>query len=492
MEELSKHGQVGRAADKADMDRKTARKYIAAGKLPSEMEEPRTWRTREDPFEEHWPAVVEMLKKEPGLEAKSVFGWLVEQQPGRYAEGQLRTLQRHIKRWRASEGPEKRVFFAQAHRPGEAAQTDFTWATELGVTICGQLFAHMLCVFVLPYSNWEWVTVCLSEAMAALRRGVQSALFQLGRVPTWHQTDHSTAATHRLPGGADGESAEEQRRRPFNDEYLALMRHYGMAPRTTEVGAKEQNGDVEAGNGALKRRLEQALLLRGSRDFESRDAWERFVEEVVQKANRTREKRLAEELAVMRPLVVARLPEYVELDVKVSEWSTIRVKNCAYSVPSRLKHERVHVHLYEDRLDIQYAGKSQLVVPRLRGDSRHLINYRHVIWSLVQKPGAFERYVYRDEMFPSSTFRCAYDAIQTPHRGVKGDLEYLRILHLAASTMEADVEMALALLLAEGVVPTSDAVKAIVATPSRVEVPALAQPVVELKTYDGLLSEVGT
>lgn len=491
MEEMTKHGAVGRAADKADMDRKTARKYIAAGKLPSELLVERDWRTRENPFAGDWAWITAQLKDAPGLEAKTLFDALVERSPEHYQEGQLRTLQRHIKRWRAAEGPEKRVFFAQAHRPGEAAQTDFTSTGELEITICGELFVHLLCVVVLPYSNWEWATVCLSESLSALRRGVQAALFQLGRVPPYHQTDNSTSATHNVWANAD-EPEGGKRRRPFNEDYLGLMRHFGMEPRTTTVGEKEQNGDVEARNGALKRRLEQALLMRGSRDFESRDAWERFIQDIQRKANASRRIRIAEELATMRPLVVSKLPDYVELSLPVSEWSTIRVKCCAYSVASRLIGERVCVHLYEDRLDVHYAGKSQHIFPRLRGDKRHSINYRHVIWSLVKKPGAFERYVYRDEMFPTLTFRRAYDAIQTPHQGVKGDLEYLRILHLAASTLEADVEAALALLLGEGIVPTIERTKALVATPTPVEVPALTPPTVDLATYDELLAEVAS
>ena len=168
-----------------------------------------------------------------------------------------------------------RVRVAQAHRPGEAGQTDFTEATTLGITIGGEGFLHLLCVFVLPFSNWQWATVCLSESMAALRRGIQAALFQLGRVPEFHQTDNSTAATHRIPNGQ--EARIEGHRRPFNADYLALTRHFDMKPRTTEIGAKEQNGDVEAGNRALKARLDQALLVRGSRDFESREAWQTFV-----------------------------------------------------------------------------------------------------------------------------------------------------------------------------------------------------------------------
>ena len=333
MEEMSKHGEIGHAAMKAGMDRKTARKYASAGKLPSEMVTPRDWRTREDPFAEDWAEVEALLRERPELEAKTLFEVLCEKYPGRYEAGQLRTLQRHVREWRASDGPDKEMVLAQQHRPGEAAQTDFTRTTELAVTIAGQLFVHLLCVFVLPFSNWQWATVCLSESMAALRKGVQRALFQLGRVPRYHQTDNSTAATHRIPDGK--KVVLEDGKRPFNEDYLALMRHFGMTPRTTEVGAKEQNGDVEAANGALKRRLEQALLLRGSRDFESVEAWQAFVDEVARKANRAGGARRRGPRA-MRELNVAKLPEFIEEIVRVSEWSTIRVKHCAYSVPSRL------------------------------------------------------------------------------------------------------------------------------------------------------------
>jgi hypothetical protein len=485
MEEMSKHGQIGQAAMKADMDRKTARKYVATGKLPSELKQPRDWRTRPDPFEAHWPEIEARLRETPEFEAKTLFDLLQQQHPGRYEDGQLRTLQRHVKRWRAAHGPEREVVLAQQHRPGEAAQTDFTHATELAVTIAGQLFVHLLCVLVLPYSNWQWATVCLSESILALRKGVQRALFQLGRVPRYHQTDGSTAATHKIPEG----QAEhvEGTQRPFNTEYVALMRHLGMTPRLIELGEKEQNGDVEASNGAIKRRLEQALLVRGSRDFESVDAWQAFIDETLRKANANRGRRVAEDLAAMRELDVAKLPEYVEEDVKVSEWSTVRVKHCAYSVPSRLMGEWVRVRIFEDRLEVRFADELQLACERLRGRNLHRIDYRHVIWSLVRKPGGFARYVYREEMFPSLVFRTAYDAIQAARPGTKGDLEYLRILHLAASTMEADVAAALAQLQTAGTPITVDAVKAMTATAAAIEVPALAAMPVDLTEYDALL-----
>jgi hypothetical protein len=488
MEEMSKHGAIGQAAMKAGMDRKTAHKYVTAGKLPSEMQPVREWRTRPDPFENDWPAIEARLREEPALEAKTLFEVLQTEQPGRYDEGQLRTLQRRVKQWRAAQGPEREVTLAQRHRPGEAAQTDFTSTAELAVTIAGQVFLHVLCVLVLPYSNWQWATVCLTESLAALRKGVQRALFQIGRVPQYHQTDNSTAATHRIP---ENEKAYlPGRRRPFNEAYLALMRHFGMTPRTTEVGAKEQNGDVEASHRALKRRLEQALLVRGSRDFESVEAWQAFVDEVVRKANAGRGPRVAEELQAMRELDVAKLPEYVEEYAQVSEWSTIRVKHCAYSVPSRLIGEVLKVKVFEDRIEASYANEVQLACERLRGRNQHRIDYRHVIWSLIRKPGGFARYVYRDEMFPSLVFRRAYDAIQDAAAGTKGDLEYLRILHLAASTMQTDVEAALASLLDGGESPTSERVKLLVGGETRSTIPDMTPPEIDLAIYDGLLTEV--
>jgi hypothetical protein len=485
MEELNKTGEVGLASMKAGMDRKTGRKYVREGRLPSELKTARDWRTRPDPFAEQWAEIEALLVEAPELEARTIFEALTEQHPDRYQPGQLRTLQRRVRRWRAERGPEREVVFGQLHRPGEAAQTDFTHATELGVTILGEAFAHQLCVTVLPYSNWQWATVCSSESMAALRRGVQRALFQLGRVPRYHQTDNSTAATHRIP---DGKSVVlEDGKRPFNVDYVALMSHLGMTPRTTEVGAKEQNGDVEAANGAIKRRLRQALAFRGDRDFASVDAWQLYIDQTLRKANAARCVRVAEDLAAMRELNVDKLPEFVEDKLRVCEWSTIRVKHCAYSVPSRLIGELVVVRIHEEKLEVFYGGVLQLSCERLRGRNLRRIDYRHMIWSLVRKPGAFARYVYREEMFPALVFRRAYDALQAAEPGTKGDLAYLRILHLAASTMEADVEAALTLLFDVGTQISADAVKALVHMSARTEVPALAPGVVDLAVYDLLL-----
>ncbi len=480
MGELQRGTGIGVAALRAGLDRKTARKYRDLGKLPSEETHPREWRTREDPFAEDWLAVEAMLIDAPELESKTLFDWLCAKHPGRYEPGQLRTLQRRVRQWRAQFGPEKRVFFSQEHRPGERAQTDFTSGHLLGITILGELFRHLLCHVVLPYSNWQWVTVCRSESMAALRRGVQAAFFTLGFVPEWHQTDNSTAATHNLRTG----------KRAFNDDYLALMDHLSMKAVTTGIGEKEQNGDVEAANGVLKRRIEQHLLLRGSRDFDAVAEYERWLHEIViAPANANRATRLGEELSAMAPLHAAWLPEFKELDVQVTSWSTIRVKYNAYSVPSRLIGERLRVRVYDDRLEVYYASHHEMTMERLHGRGGHRIDYRHVIHSLIRRPGAFARYRYREDLFPQLAFRRAYDALCSDRSERQADLEYLKILQLAAGHLESEVAVALEAFRAEGVVADCEAVTSVVA-PRQPEVPPLAALDVHLEEYDKLLVEV--
>jgi len=440
------------------------------------MKQPRTYRTRRDPFAEDWDEVVPLLRDIPGLDAKTVFDELCRRHPGRHQEGELRTLQRRMRRWRALEGPDKRVFFPQEHRPGEALQTDFTQADSLGVTIGGAPLPHKLCTSVLPYSNWTSATVCRSESLPALKRGLQTALFRLGGVPRHHQTDNSTAATHDLGSG----------KRAFNVEYERLVQHFRMTPRTIGIGQSHQNGDVESLQGAMKRMLEQCLLLRGSRDFDSVAEYEAWLWKQLRRANTARSKRIAEELDVMRPLDVKRLPEWVEVRTSVNRHSTIRVKGNGYSVPSRLIGESVVVRVYDDRLEVWYAQHKQLEVERLLGEGQTRIDYRHVIWSLVRKPGAFARYRHREQLFPSVVFRQAYDALTSSCRTTyKADLEYLRVLHLAASTMESEVDAALRAILECDEVPTSEAVRSMVA-PVQAEVPELQAPEVDLAGYDAL------
>jgi len=473
--------KIGTAALRAGMHRNTATKYLKSGLLPSEAKQPRTWRTRKDPFEADWPELVVRLEDAPELEAKALFEDLLSRKPEVYHPGQLRTFQRHVKEWRARYGPDREVFFPQVHRPGEAAQTDFTWADSLGITIAGQPYPHLLCHFVLPYSDWSWATPCRSESMAALSEGVQAALSRLGRSPQWHQMDNSSAATHDLSTGKRG----------FNEEYLALMSHYEMRPRSIGIGKSHQNGDVEAQNGSLKRSLEQHLLLRGSRDFADREEYLTWLAGVLEKRNQLRERRLAEELAVMRPLPVHRLPSFSVIETRVGPGSTIRARSHTYSVPSRLKGERVRVHVHDDRVEVFHGGSRQLVVERARGRGAYRIQYRHVIESLVRKPGAFRGYRYFDALFPTEVFRRALETLDEGLSQWQANVNYLRVLRLAARTMEADVAAALSEVLDAGELPLFERIESLVA-PREPSLPEVEIPAVELDGYDGLLTEVNS
>lgn len=481
MEEFAKTGKVEVSALRSDMDRTTARKYLNTGVLPSASCSRKTWRTRVNAFESVWPEVIALLELHPGIEALTVFEDLKRRHPERFQDGQIRTFQRHVRAWRALHGPPKEVFFRQEHRPGEAMQTDFTSTSELMITVAGMPFDHLLCHSTLPYSNWESATVCASESMESIKRGVQTALVRLGRAPAFHQTDHSTAATHRL-GAIEGAG------RGFNEEYERFCAHFGMTPRTTGVGKKEQNGDIESSHGVLKRRLEQRLLMRGSRDFESPAAYEAWIAAMIGEANRARTERTCQEIEAMRPLSAGVFPEYREVRVGVGTGSTIAVKRNTYSVPSRLIGETLTVRVFEMRLDIYFGGKLQFSVERLRGEGGHRVNYRHIIEWLVRKPGAFERYRYREDLFPSLAFRRAHDALATRLSPRGSDMNYLGILQLAARTMESEIANALTSILAANETPTLERVKAIV-SPGLHAGPDIPAPAVDFSSYDRLLEE---
>lgn len=260
-----------------------------------------------------------------------------------------------------------------------------------------------------------------------------------------------------------------------------------MEPRTITVGEKHQNGDVESLNGALKRRLNQHLLLRSTRDFDSLEQYELWLEQVIGKANRVRSRKLKEELGVMNPITVGRVPEFIEQDIRVTSRSSICIKRNVYSVPSRLIGEIVRVRIYDDRLEVYYGGTHQLTMERLLGRGGRRINYRDIIWSLVRKPGAFRLFKYQQDLFPTLTFRQAYDTLCKVHDDRKASLEYLRILHLAASTVESEVEAALQLVLEEGPLTGMEQIKALIDATNRFQPPQMATFKVDLSCYDALL-----
>ena len=484
MRERRKGKTQEQAAASANLrSRKTVARYEQIGQLPSEIRKPREYRTRRDAFAEDWPELEEMLERAPTLEAKALFEWLCEQRPGTYREGQLRTFQRRVSRWKA-ENEEKVAVLAQEHQPGEAIQTDGTDLSELGVTIQGQPLEATLIHSVLPYSNWEWGRVTQSETLAAIRLGVESTLNRLGHVPEYHQTDNSSAATYWPGAKGEGEAKRE-----YTEGYLLLLEYYGMKARTTHISSPHENGDVESSNGGLKRALEQHLLLRGRREFENVEAFEAFIFQVMTRRNGLREERVREELEHMRALTQARLGNDQEERVKVSPGSLIRVERNTYSVPTSLIGKSVKVRILEWYLEVRYQGKLMETVPRLRGEHRSQINYRHLVNSLLRKPGGFRNYRYREDLFPSLLFRRAWETLNGWQSPRKADLAYLRILKLAARTLETDVAAALELLLETKERWDDTDVEQLVA-PKPIPIPDLSCGSVELQVYDRLLSEV--
>jgi hypothetical protein len=466
------------AAAKAGMDEKTARKYRDLGKLPSQSREERTWLTRSNPFSEVWSEVVGLLEINPGLEAKTIFEELQRRSPGKFSDGQLRTLQRQVKRWRVLEGPAQEVFFPQVYTPGEDCQSDFTSLNKLRITIQGEAFPHLMYHFVLPYSNWETGTPCFSESFESLSEGLQNALWELGGVPRIHRSDRLTAAVHNY-----------RHAEAFTRRYEALLSHYGLDGQKIQARHPHENGDVEQRHHRFKRALEQALLLRHSRDFDSRQEYEHFLRQLFRQLNSGRQERLAEELQKLQRLPARRLDDCRKARVRVGPSSTIRVKNNVYSVASRLIGEIVEVRLYADRIEVWYGQQQAQTMGRLLGQGKHQINYRHLIDSLVRKPGAFEHYRFREELFPSSYFRMAYDLLcrQNHRRAAK---EYLQILYLAAKETETGVNEALRWLVRHGKSISAAEVKKIISAGKDIPpVTAVEVSRINLALYDGLLSQ---
>jgi hypothetical protein len=466
------------AAAASGMSERSVRTW-QEGSLPSATRTARDWRTRPDPFAEVWGVeLVPLLESDSKgvLQATTLLELLQERHPGRFTPGQERTLQRRLRDWRALYGPGREVFFEQVHVPGREAAVDFTHATELGVTIRGAALAHLYFELVLSFSGWTWVCLAFGETYEALVAGIQGALWTLGGTTTILRSDNLSAATHELKrtGG-----------RALVPRFKAVLEHYGLASTRIQPGESHENGVVEQRHYRTKRAVAEALVIRGSCDFDTVDEYAAFVQVVVARQNRKIADALAIERAALKALPPAAVPSYSTYAARVRRWSTIRVGGRTYSVPSRLIGQLVEVRQHPDVVEVLYRGRLVEKMPRLRGERDARIDYRHVIWSLVRKPGAFARYKYREELFPTLTFRRAYDALAAA--GDRADIEYLRILHLAASTMEHTVEATLLALLDAGAPVDFDAVRAQV-SPAAPLVPHVAIPAPDLAAYDQLLA----
>lgn len=477
MRRMNREQTLEAAAAQAGMTDKTARKYRRLGKLPSQCRAVHDWKTRADAFTEDWAWAQELLKSNAGLEAKTLFAALQRERPGRYQDGQLRTFQRRVKRWRALAGPAKEIFFAQVYQPGQWCESDFTHMGSLGVTIGGVPFPHLLYHFVLCWSNWETGTVCFSESYESLSQGLQNALWQLGGVAKRHRTDNLTSAVNRI-GNPE----------TFTAYYRGLANHYGFESGKIQPRSPEENGDVEQRHYRLKKAVDQALMLRGSRDFLRRSDYERFLEQMFEQLNAGRQERLREELKALGRLPARRHEDFREVACRVGIFGTIRVLKNTYSLHSRLAGEQVKARIYAEQIEVWYAQRKIEVLARLRGENGHRIHYRHVIDRLIRKPGAFENYRYKDDLFPTSQFRIAYDLLREQAGPKQGNKQYLKLLELAAQENETLVNETLRFLLSQagpldvGVV--EERVKAQLRPPAVTEIEI--KPV-DLRIYDQLL-----
>lgn len=427
------------AAAASGMSERSVRTW-RKGPLPSEKKVRRRQRTRPDPFAGVWDEeIVPLLKAdvEGILTAPTILEWLDERHPGNFGRSRLRTLPRRMRDWRALNGPDREVYFEQKHPPGREAQMDFTHCGELGVAIGGEPFSHLLFQLVLSHSGWRYAEVAYGETFTALVSGLQRALWELGAAPEVIRSDNLGAATHKLKDGKG---------RDFNERYKEILDHYGLKATKTNSYSAHENGAAEQGHRRMKESIAQALILRGSSDFESVDEYAKFVRSIVDRRNSLVREKVASEYPHLRELPPAPVPEYMSYSAKVHKWSTIRVDSRTYSVPSRLIGVEVDVRVYTDHVEVYYKGHPVESMDRIRGKGKALIDYRHIIGSLVCKPGAFARYRFREQMYPTHTFRLAYDAM-CGWKGERVDVDYVRILHLAATTMECEVDRALRRLL---------------------------------------------
>ena len=316
--------------------------------------------------------------------------------------------------------------------------------------------------------------ICKSESFEALSEGLQQALSALKGVPALHQTDSMSCAVRNHRGSEKG---------GFTERYQALVHHYGMEVRHTQPRSPHENGKIEQRHHRFKRALENQLILRNSRDFESRQDYAQFLAALVAQLNAPRQSRLEQERAVLKALPAQQLNLYRRIQVRVSRGSTILVQKNHYSVPSTLIGERVEVRVYAQWIEVWHAQTRQEKMPRLHGDGKHRIQYRHVIGRLVRKPGAFADYRYRADLFPTHRFRMAYDALQSAHtRALDANKIYLKILLLAATRCESGVEAALEVLLTDNAPITEEAVKGLLSTSEA------HLPMVDLCAYDELLA----
>jgi hypothetical protein len=469
------------AAAKASFSTATGYRIEADPRLPSQKKEPRG-RRRSDPLANVWDTeIVPILKAAPGIRAIAVLEEIRRRHP-EIGPGIRRTLERRMRAWRALVGPEQDVIFRQQHEPGRLGLSDFTDTNVLGVKVAGVLLDHRLYHFRLAFSGFAHAQVVLGgESFVALAEGLQNALWALGGAPLEHRSDSLSAAFRNLDRDAKAD---------LTQRYEGLVRHYDMTPSRNNPGVAHENGSIESPHGHLKKALEDALLLRGSRDFDDLDAYRRFVDEIVGRRNAHNRKRIELERVQLSALPKRRTVDYEEKIATVTSSGGFILGRVFYTAPSRLIGHRLRVRLYDERLDCFLGSTPILTLRRGRpvSDTKggHVIDYRHVIHALRKKPMALLNLVYRDQLFPRLAYRKAFEAMCAEigdKRACKVTVELLALAHDRAC--EAELAQIIDADLDAGRLPDLASLSERFG-PGPESVPVIAVQLVPLTTYDEL------
>lgn len=474
---------VASIARRLKMGEKTVRKYRDAGELPSQMERSeRSYRTREDPLSEFWGEVESLLERDSRLKPYAILDWLKqkfnlpEAEP-RVTDSIRRTLERRVQSWKLQHGVEQEVKFPQDHHPGDVIAFDFVNLNCLKVTIDGKQFDHMLFHSVFTYSNWEYVHLCHSESFEALSAGLQDALHMAGGVPRRVRSDSLSAAVNNLSDDKE-----------FATAYRNLLGHYGVKGHRINVRKPHENGDVESSHGHFKDFLDQALMIRGGRDFTSAEDYMSFVRPLVRRRNDDRAKRFREETAAFGTLPAQRCGTTTSIIVPVKSSCTIHVKRNTYSVSSKYIGLQLEIRIHQDHLELWYRNECLERMPRLFGSGKENIDFRHVIDSLIRKPGAFINYKYVNHMYPTTRFRMAYDQLLKNTTEASAVKQYLKLLYAAKHEGLDLVDDTLRWFLTQGhTIKADDILKAVT---DKHKVPAPTEVNVEapdLSAFDSLL-----
>jgi len=475
------------AAARAGISPTTGSRLDADPRLPSQRQQPRT-RRRPDPLAAVWDSeIVPMLQSAPGLRPVTILGEMQRRHPGFPADAR-RTLERRVRHWQAMHGPEREVIFRQDHPPGRQGLSDFTDASALGVSIAGAPLDHRLYHFRLAFSGWQHAHVVLGgESFVAIAAGLQDALWSLGGAPAEHRSDSLSAAFHNL----ERDTADD-----LTARYEALCAHYNMQPTRNNRGVAHENGAIEASHGHLKAALAQALLLRGSADFDDLAAYRRFVDEVIGRANAGRRGLLDIEREQLRPLPARRTSDHDEAVVTVTRSGGFLLRKVFYTVPSRLIGHRLRVRLHDERIECFLGSTLAVTLPRgrvpaaraARGLGTHVVDYHHVIHALRRKPSALLNLTYRDKLFPRDAYRRTWEALTAAEPARIACRIMVGLLELAHErTCESELARVLDEMLDEGRLPDLVALRQRFA-PSASTIPAISVVLPEPMAYDALLN----